>query len=491
MTRHELLEILPVRELVRVLIVDAHRDFAENLSEFGRLNGLAPVICGTCGEARQRIVAEAFDVAIVDQRLPDGLGIELLADLRASCPDVVTIVVTASVSLDDTLAALHQGAFAFMAKDCDPDELLAAIARAAENAKLRRENRGLRDLHETILRALPDLLLLIDDSLRIVSASRQHALLCPGGTAAAVGRPVHDVVAPSLRERFDFGELLREARVKSGETERTIEVRDAAGRLWILGLRAIPLPAEASPLTLVRVVDLTDRIELERQLTDAQHLATLGRMVSSIAHEVRNPLAGIRALAQLLQRRFKHSPNDHESATEILGLTDRMHATLSDLLEFARPGGRREETIDLVALVESLQKEALRWPFAKGRRIEFVRVGDRPLQLVAAPERVFGAIENLVQNALHAVATDGRVRLTLADSDRGCELTVEDDGPGIAADVLPRLFQPFFTTKTHGTKLGLSIIKSTVESLGGSIEVDRSRDLGGARFRLRLPLKES
>jgi signal transduction histidine kinase len=168
-----------------------------------------------------------------------------------------------------------------------------------------------------------------------------------------------------------------------------------------------------------------------------------------------------------------------------------MHATLSDLLDFARPGGRREETIDLVALAESLQKEALRWPFAKGRRVEFVRVGERPLQLVAAPERVFGAIENLVQNALHAVAANGRVRLTLADSEGGCELTVEDDGPGIAADVLPRLFQPFFTTKTRGTGLGLSIVKSTVESLGGSIEVGRSRDLGGASFRLRLPLKDS
>ncbi|HET6163851.1 MAG TPA: response regulator, partial [Planctomycetota bacterium] len=180
-----MLEISRVRDLVRVLIVDAHRDFAENLSELGRLNGLAPVICGTCREARQRIVAEAFDVAIVDQRLPDGLGIELLADLRASCPDVVTIVVTASVSLDDTLAALHQGAFAFMAKDCDPDELLAAIARAAENAKLRRENRGLRDLREAILRALPDQLLLVDEATRIVSVNQRHPAFCPCDPPAA------------------------------------------------------------------------------------------------------------------------------------------------------------------------------------------------------------------------------------------------------------------------------------------------------------------
>jgi PAS domain S-box-containing protein len=373
------------RDVVRVLIVDGHRDFAENLAELGRLNGLAPEICGSCATARARVHDAVFDVAIVDQRLPDGLGIELLADLRANCPDIVTIVVTAFVSLDDTLAALNQGAFAFMAKDSDPDELLAIIARAAENAKLRRENRELRDLHETILRALPDLLLLVDESMRIASVNQRHVVFCPCEPAEAVGRPLQEVVAPFLRQRLEIGELLREAHEKTGAIDRTVEVRDDSGRLWILGVRAIPLQTVDRPLMLLRVVDLTDRIELERQLTDAQHLATLGRLVSSIAHEVRNPLAGIRALAQLLQRRFKDAPNDHESVTEILGLTDRMHATLSDLLEFARPGGHRDETIDVAALVEALHGEAQRWPAASERRLEFVRRGNKPLQLVGAP----------------------------------------------------------------------------------------------------------
>src|SRR5262249_38284289 len=142
-----------------------------------------------------------FDVAIVDQRLPDGLGIELLADLKAGCPDVVTIVVTALVSLDDTLAALHHGAFAVIAKDSAADEVLATIARAADSARLRRENRALRDLQEAILRALPDLLLLVDESMRIVSANRHHPLICPDGPESAIGRSVDDVVASVLRER--------------------------------------------------------------------------------------------------------------------------------------------------------------------------------------------------------------------------------------------------------------------------------------------------
>jgi PAS domain S-box-containing protein len=468
------------RGLVRVLIVDDNRDFAENLAELARLNGLAPVISSTCADARGRIAKADFDVAIVDQRLPDGQGIELLEEMRRRCADVVTIVVTAFASLDHTLAALNQGAFAFMAKDDDPEDLLSVVARAAENARLRRENRDLRDLREAILRELPDLLLIVDESNRIVSVNRSHPLFCVCDPHDAIGRPLLEVVAPLLRNRVEFGAWLREG-------ERTLEVQDESGKHWILGLRAAPLHAAEGPLVLLRVVDLTERISLERQLTDAQHLATLGRLVSSIAHEVRNPLAGIRALAQLLQRRLANAPEDRENATEILGLTDRMHATLSDLLEFARPGARRDETIDVAALVESVVAEARHGPLAADHELEYRGADGRSFQIVAARDRAFGAIANLVQNALQAAPANGRVRVTLAAAERGCEVTVEDDGPGVADDVLPRLFQPFFTTKTRGTGLGLSIVKKTVETLGGSIAVDRSPELGGARFRLRLP----
>src|SRR5262245_16558884 len=88
------------RDPARVLIVDDNRDFAENLAEMSRLSGLSATVCATCAEARASIERQGFDVAIVDQRLPDGFGIDLLAELRQRCADIVTIVVTAFVSLD-------------------------------------------------------------------------------------------------------------------------------------------------------------------------------------------------------------------------------------------------------------------------------------------------------------------------------------------------------------------------------------------------------
>jgi hypothetical protein len=479
------------REAVRVLLVDDNREFAENLADLARLQGLEPSVAHDFGSALALARARPFDVAVVDQKLPDGQGTDLLAELRAASPDIVSLVVTAFVSLDNSLAALNEGAFAFVGKDADAEDLVATLARAAENARLRRENRSLRGLQSSILEALPVFLMLLDEERRVYSVNRRNEVLCPLEPAQAVGRPVEEVIAPFARARLDVRNWLDEVErtpIAEGSREtRLLEVRDARDRLTILEINAIPLAGAPKRLTLLRAVDLTERILLERRVTESEHLAALGRLVSSIAHEIRNPLAGIRALAQLLQRRLRDDPRARENADEILALTDRMHATLSDLLDFARPGAQRDETIELYTLLEGLVAEARRSPAAEGREVTLQRSDGRPLELVAARDRVASIFANLIDNALHAAPPGGRVRLTWRATDEGIEVDVEDDGPGIPDAVRPRLFQPFFTTKTRGTGLGLSIVRKNAESLGGSVEAARSQDLGGARFTVRLP----
>lgn len=477
------------RGAVRVLIVDDHRDFADNLAELARSRGLAPTNARTCREALDLARAAPFDVAIVDQELPDGVGTELLAALRRELPDVVTLVVTAFVSLDNSLAALREGAFAFMGKDSEPNELVETLARAAENARLRRENRSLRRQQDAMLLALPDFLLLADGTGRVTAVNQRHAALCPRPPAEASGVLLDDLLAPWLRARGSLCDWIACASRGDAAAERAVEAVDGDGRPSILGLRLVAIGATDPPLFLLRAVDLTDRISLERRLSESEHLAALGRLVSSIAHDLRNPLAGIRALAQLLQRSRDAAPRDAENVREILGLTDRMHATLSDLLEFARPGLRRDEPLALEELVASLLGEARRWPSADGRALELVGGPDgAPLVVSGVRERVETLVANLVDNALQAAPRGGRVRVALRRRDGRAEAAIEDDGPGIAPDALPNLFRPFFTTKTRGTGLGLAIARKNAEAMGGTIAVDRSPDLGGARFVVTLPL---
>lgn len=475
-------------DAVRVLIVDDNRDFAENVAALAQLRGLAPTVVHDRASALALAAVEPFDVAIVDQKLPDGRGTELLAELRERLPDLVTMVVTAFVSLDNSLAALREGAFAFVGKDSEPDELIETITRAAENARLRRENRTLRQLHEATLLAIPDFLLLVNRAGEVESVNRSHAVLCPGPAQLALGRPLDDIVAPFVREQSSL--LVWLDRVRSGEApaERTLEVPQGAGAPLIFGLRAVALESVREPLVLLRAVDLTERISLERRLSESEHLAALGRLVSSIAHDLRNPLAGIRALAQLLRRSRQESVRDAENLDEILALADRMGATLSDLLDFARPGTRREEPLQVAELLGSLVVEARRWPAADGRAIE-LDLAPKAAVVVGARERVEGLLANLIDNALQAAPTGGHLRVALSVDGPFAEVSVEDDGPGVADDVLPHLFQPFFTTKTRGTGLGLSIVRKNVDALGGSVAVDRSPTLHGARFRIRLPMR--
>lgn len=474
-------------EAVRVLIVDDNRDFAENLAELARLHALLPTVATSRREALRALGESDFDVVVLDQKLPDGRGTELLSEVRRRSPDVVPLVITAFVSLDTTVAALNEGAFAFLDKDADPEEIVATLARAAENARLRRENRSLRQLQAAILGAIPDFLLLIDDDGIVRSVNQSHRAFCPRPPADALGKPLESIVAPFLRGAIDLKAWLSELRTDRELEERMVELVDGSGRALILGLRAIRLEEMPHPRVLLRVVDLTDRISLERRLTESEHLATLGRLVSSIAHEVRNPLAGVRALAQLMQRSLKDRPKERENVTEILQLTDRMHATLSDLLDFARPALRREETLSLRALLEALSVEAKRWPVSDERAVELVAQNGADAEVHAARDRLAGAFANLIENALQAVAAGGRVRVTLRRAGDFAEVDVEDDGPGVDPEILPRLFQPFVTTKTRGTGLGLSIVKKSIDGLRGTIAVDRSDALGGARFRVRLP----
>lgn len=437
-------------DAVRVLIVDDNRDFAENVA------GLAPTVAHDHATALQFAATESFDVAIVDQKLPDGRGTELLAELRELLPDLVTMVVTAFVSLDNSLAALRERAFAFVGKDSDPDELVETIARAAENARLRRENRSLRQLHAATLLAIPDFLLLVDRAGLVESVNRSHQALCPGPPQLAIGRPLDDIVAPFVLEQSSLKEWLDRVRSGDAAAELTLELTDHEGAHLIVGLRAVALEAVHQPLVLLRAVDLSERIALERRLAESEHLAALGRLVTSIAHDLRNPLAGIRALSQLLRRSCGGVPRDAENLDEILALADRMSATLSDLLDFARPGTRRDEPLQLAELLASLVVAARLWPAAECHSIELELGQTSPAAVVVlgVRERVEGLFANLLDNALQAAPSGGHIRVTLSVVDDHAEVAIEDDGAGIAAEVLPRLFQPFVTTKTRGTGLG-------------------------------------
>lgn len=472
-------------EPIRVLVVDGHSDFAESLADLARLQGLQPHCVATLTEALRVMERGEFDVAIVEQWLVDGRGIEFIAATRAANPELITILMSPFASSERTVEALTEGAFAFLTKDGDADITLDTLRRARNNARLLKENRRLRATQERILDAIPDQLLLVDPLLTVVGANVAHEPFFPISDPAKLPQPLMELIPPLAADRLDWSKLASRA-VMGEEAERSLTTKEPGGRVRNFVVHFLPITGAAPDrLALIRIIDLTERIELERRVKESEGLAAVGRLTAVIAHEIRNPITGIRALAQLLRPRA--TGEDAESIDEILALTGRMSSTLADLLQYARPPAWEEERVALGELVSELVREGRRWPACEGKTLEAVLPTEETVVVMGERNRLFSAFANLIENALSVSPDSGTVRLALRTEANDAVVSVDDTGPGITDEDKPRLFEPFFTRKPGGTGLGLSIVRTVIDSHGGKIEVDRSTTLGGASFRVFLP----
>ena len=284
----------------------------------------------------------------------------------------------------------------------------------------------------------------------------------------------------------------RTVRRSAERLEAEMEAATTGGLTPAEGLSTVPLdPVAAEVHRSLRDV-LRRQREREhhvvRQLAHADQLATLGQLAAGLAHEIKNPLAGIQGALEVLRDEASESDQAHLFA-EMLEELKRVHGILHRLLESGRPAPLRLVRTDLGRLLEDVA-DLLR-PSFKRQGVELTTEVAEGLPTVEVdPSKIRQVLVNLVQNAAEAMHDrTGHVRLlasAYADAS-AVVLTVEDDGPGIAPESLARLFEPFYTTKFTGTGLGLAISKSLVEQHGG--EIDVTSEVGrGTSFVIVLPL---
>ncbi|HET8926107.1 MAG TPA: PAS domain S-box protein [Candidatus Acidoferrum sp.] len=240
--------------------------------------------------------------------------------------------------------------------------------------------------------------------------------------------------------------------------------------------------------------DVTDLKRLEEQLIQAEKLAAMGQMLAGVAHELNNPLTAVLGVTELLRER----PGVDESTKRQLELTHRQARRaariVQNLLEFSRPASPQKKSLDVNSLIErtlQLHEHSL--------RRNAIEVDFRPLPglpgVVGDANQLIQVFLNLVTNAEQAireVRDTGRVQIRLAQNANRVTVTVQDDGVGIRPDALPRIFDPFYTTKRPGggTGLGLSICMSIIREHGGNIEAEILPG-GGTAFTVYLPVATS
>jgi nitrogen-specific signal transduction histidine kinase len=356
-----------------------------------------------------------------------------------------------------------------------------------------------------LLAALRSGLAAIDAQGRIVAlnAPAQVVLGCPAGRLeSALGRDCREALAaqPAVarllcealdgRDRPSRAELAIEA--PAGQARRTIgytlsALRDAEG-------------AVAGAAMSFRDLTPYERIGEQERLRG--RLAALGHMAADLAHEIRNPLAGMEVLAGLLKRRLEGQPEELALLAELTQELRKLAATVTASLDFVKPVALARASLDAVELLE----ESLALARARVRfdgQIE--RAYDEQVPALCADGEQLGAlVTNLIVNALEAMAAAPRpeghrlelvlhatgARGATAGEDGGAELliAVADTGPGVAPELRERIFYPFFTPKPHGSGVGLAHAQKVVASHGGSIVLHAGESGVGARFEVRLPL---
>jgi two-component system sensor histidine kinase HydH len=231
--------------------------------------------------------------------------------------------------------------------------------------------------------------------------------------------------------------------------------------------------------------DVTERRAAQALQRRQEALAQLGQMAAVVAHELRNPIAGISGAITILSNRMPAGSEEREVAKDILKRLDSLKHMSQDLLQFARPRDPRFEPVQMRALLESAADLLGSDPEMEG--IEAVLSG--PEQSVSGdPQLLTNLFLNLMLNAAHAMDGRGRITLGLDGVDEFCDIAVRDEGPGIPDEVRGQVFEPFFSTKHRGTGLGLAIARKVVESHRGAISVECPPG-GGTIMLVRLPLR--
>ncbi len=230
-----------------------------------------------------------------------------------------------------------------------------------------------------------------------------------------------------------------------------------------------------------------EKIGLERALATQEHLASLGKVAATIAHEIKNPLSSIKTLAQVMKEDPEVSDRYSRDLGYMIGETDRLNRSVQQLLSFSRPLPEQREELDLSDLLETMAQFLSRQ--CEGDDIHIrTSIAPRIRLKQASPEAIKQIVLNLLLNAVQATGAGGEVRLEARKEDGQVLITVSDGGPGIPDEIRQKIFEPFFTTKQKGTGLGLAIVRKNIRNLGGEIRLDSPIMEGkGTRMTVSLP----
>ncbi len=335
-----------------------------------------------------------------------------------------------------------------------------------------RETASLAELNESIVRSIPSGVVTVDGSGAIRSVNPLAARLLGGAARALEGVPLSDLLpVPRRPSAIDV----------RGEGEAT----PAGAPSFPVGFTLAPLLGHRGE-ALVIFQDLTEVRRLRAAAERAERLAVLGRLAQGLAHEIRNPLGSIRGSVEMLREAEGLGEEDRALMGIVLDEVERLNELVSTMLDVGRPTRPRTAWVDLAAMGEDLLRVAQAEAARQGVTLALVGHTQGELEAEADAGQLRQVIWNLLKNAIQASPEGGVVTLGLSGDDARVRIEVADRGEGVEEALRERLFDMFYSGRSHGIGLGLALVKQIVEAHEGSVVVDETPG-GGATFRVALP----
>jgi len=415
-----------------------------------------------------------------------GFGPGLVATLLSAALAAYFYLPPAGFAIDDSVDRLILAIFLVMGL------AISGLSRRIRTAEAsRREAAQLAVARATRLDAIinttVDGIVVIDSSGMIEEFNRGAERLFGYDAADVIGRNVSMLMPSPDHEHHDdyLRDYLETGAAKVIGVGRQVRGRRRDGSTFPLHLSVGELRIDGMRKFTGMLHDLTQRAALETQLRDQDGLARLGEMSAVLAHEIKNPLAGIRGAMEIVRDGLPDGFKDADLLRDGIARVDALDRLMRELLLFARPPEPRHTRFEVAALIETTARMFKQDPELRDVVVD-VHVHDEAT-IAADPQMLEIVFHNLLINGAHAMAGRGSIRVDVTAAGDECEVVFTDRGPGIAETIRDKVFDPFFTTKIRGSGLGLPTAKRFVEAHHGQILIDAA-DGGGTRVTVRLPI---
>jgi PAS domain S-box-containing protein len=506
------------------LVVDDEPNIRWTMAEFLKRAHCEVLTASDFDNALAVFDENEIDVAVIDIVLPRQSGILLLEELHSRKPDLPIIMMTGEPNISLLPDIVRAGAYDFLAKPVTKDVLLKAVARAIEKKRLQDEKSVLeqeiaqhaeqlevaitertaelleaRNFLKTVLDSSTEYAILVTDLKgRIALFNKGAELMFQYEVKRVLGQPAWELICDDEQAALQNPlsvEVTSEEQQAVQDLEIELRRADATSFTASLAMTSVQTTEGRLLGRLAIIKDLTierqqaeELRQMQVQLAQNEKIAALGRMAAQVAHEVRNPLAGLRLYALHLKSKVgdKLSESEMTLIEKILQNIDHLADTTEQILNVARPLNltfqpKRIEPIvgDCLQLVESqisASQVEVKSDLAAAETI--VLVDESSLR---------SALVNLLLNSIQAMPQGGVLTISSREHDSHLRLKISDTGRGMTIEQTEKVFEPFYTTKSTGLGLGMPFAKKIIEQHRGSIEVV-SRPGVGTEVEIKLPV---